>query len=351
MIRSHTGIVVPGSPRNMAEPARLRWHQSPCFVEQPGIRLRCFELFEGRPGDRSGHPGTKALTNVITALGISVQKYFVTGASEGGAIAAISLENDPTYRGGVAVCGPIGSFRSSSTTRRRARSVRLLFPGVLRPDAAESAIDIPPALVDWQRCMRLPCPGVSREPSAMRQLLSTAQKPIGRDLRIAADAITECSVNIFGQTTPRLSRIEPREPYDNIGRIYLGSSTMCGSTRWLSVSRRSNRAIHLEAYETTGNLTSPDDHAADRRGSDCSVLAGDAYNAKVASQALRRSSAQIPVLAYWHCTWTPRRPRRAVADGSEGGLVSPTSPSCAECSFRSPGRFHRPTRYRERWSA
>ena len=75
-----------------------------------------------------------------------MQKYFVTGASEGGAIAAISLENDPTYSGGVAVCGPIGSFQKQLNY---IGDVRVLFdyffPGVLTTGTpGESAINIPP---------------------------------------------------------------------------------------------------------------------------------------------------------------------------------------------------------------
>ena len=59
MILFAHGYVAPAiSGRNLAKPALpARRHQPPRFVEQPGIRLCRVELFQGRAGDYSGHPG------------------------------------------------------------------------------------------------------------------------------------------------------------------------------------------------------------------------------------------------------------------------------------------------------
>ena len=174
---------------------------------------------------------------MISGRGIFVRKYFVTGASEGGAIAALSLENDPTYSGGVAVCGPIGSFQKQLNY---IGDVRVLFdyffPKVLTTDAGESAIDIPPRAAGrtGQRYTSPPCSTrLSANPLATLQLISAAQIPIGLDLRNAPDAIVGSTLvqhlrhqrrqgdsrrESLRQHRPRLSRLVQRCAAQRDGR-------------------------------------------------------------------------------------------------------------------------------------
>lgn len=153
-----------------------------------------------------GIQDTKALTKVIQGLSIPVQKYFVAGASEGGLIAVKSLENDPTYSGGVAVCGPIGSFTQEL---HYLGDVRVLFdyffPGVLTTGTpGESAINIPPALIlNWSVYEQAVRNAVKSNPLATLQLIITAQIPVGLNFGNAADAIVSALwYNVLRRGTP-----------------------------------------------------------------------------------------------------------------------------------------------------
>ena len=97
-----------------------------------------------------GIQDTKALTNVIQGLSIPVHKYFATGASEGGLIAAKLIEEGHSFAGGVAVCGPVGNFQKQINYFGDVRVLfDYFFPGVLT-SAGGSAVDIPPALLaNW----------------------------------------------------------------------------------------------------------------------------------------------------------------------------------------------------------
>jgi hypothetical protein len=141
-----------------------------------------------------GVQDTKALTNVVAGLGIQARKFFVTGVSEGGLIAAKMVEEDAAFSGGVAVCGPIGSFQKQINYFGDVRVLfDYFFPGVLTTGTpGESAINIPPALMSNWFSVYEPAVrhALSSNPLATLQLLSTAQIPIGFSLANVADAIT-----------------------------------------------------------------------------------------------------------------------------------------------------------------
>ena len=252
-----------------------------------------------------GIQDTKALVSVIQALNIPVRKYFVTGASEGGAIAALSLENDPTYSGGVAVCGPIGSFQKQLNY---IGDVRVLFdyffPGVLTTGTpGESAINIPPALIyGWQTTYE---PAIihalSTNPLATLQLISTAQIPIGLDLRNAPNAIVGALwYNVFGanDATATLGG----NPYDNIGRSYHGSFNDARLNALVKRFSEDNAAkIHLGAYETSGQLHDPLITLHTTADPIVPFWQETFYKSKVISQGASRQLLQIPVFAYGHC--------------------------------------------------
>ena len=92
-------------------------------------------------------PTQKPGSRHVAGLGIPVRKYFVTGVSEGGLVAAKSLEDDAAFSGGVEVCGPIGSFQKQIDYFSDVRVLfDYFFPGVLITGTpGESAINIPPA--------------------------------------------------------------------------------------------------------------------------------------------------------------------------------------------------------------
>jgi hypothetical protein len=254
---------------------------------------------------QQGIQDTKALTNVIQGLGIPVRKYFVTGASEGGDIATISLEKDPTYSGGVSVCGPIGSFQKQINYFTDVRVLfDYFFPGVLTTGTpGESAINIPPALMAGWATVYEPAVihALSANPFATLQLLSVANIPIGLDLRNAGDAITSVLwYNIFA-TNDAHSTLGGN-PYDNIGRIYHGSFNDARLNVMVKRFAADPAAtIAVGAYETTGQLHDPLVTLHTTFDAVVPYWQETLYKAKVDARGASRELIQIPVLRYGHC--------------------------------------------------
>jgi len=60
---------------------------------------------------RQGLADVVDLVNIFNAIKGPVQKVYLVGASEGGLITTLGVERHPdVFSGGLAVCGPIGSF-------------------------------------------------------------------------------------------------------------------------------------------------------------------------------------------------------------------------------------------------
>jgi hypothetical protein len=174
-----------------------------------------------------GIQDTKALINVVGGLGIPVEKYLMTGASEGGLVAAKSVEEYPaSFAGGLAVCGPVGSFQKQINYFNDVRVLfDYFFPGVLT-SAGGSAIDIPPALLaNWFG------PGgyesavinaVNANPFAAFQLVNTAQIENGLNPANNATAIADVLwYNVFA--TDNAQVVLGGNPYDNTRTVYRGS--------------------------------------------------------------------------------------------------------------------------------
>ena len=311
------GYVVPGSPAGtwLSQLALADGTSLPALLNSQGFGFAASSFSKDGLAIVQGIQDTKALTNVISALGIPVHKYFVTGASEGGDIAAISLENDPTYSGGVAVCGPIGSFQKQINY---IGDVRVLFdyffPDVLKTGTpGESAINIPPALMAGWATIYAPAVvhALISNPLATLQLLSVAQIPIGGDLNNAADAITSVlAYNIFSTNDAKETlRPSPHgksphlgNPYDNIGRVFHGSFNDVRLNAMVARFAADPIAtIHLAAYETTGHLHDPLITLHNIADPLVPFWQETLYHAKVAAQGASAELLQIPAPEYGHC--------------------------------------------------
>ncbi len=245
---------------------------------------------------------TKALEGVITGLGIPVNKYFVTGASEGGLIAAKSVENDPTYAGGVAVCGPLGSFRKQINYFGDVRVLfDYFFPGVL----PGSAININPALIaGWGTYETAIRNAVNSRPLATLQLLNTAQIPVGLSFSNAADSIIAALwYNVWATTDAQATL--GGNPYDNIGRHYTGSFNDFLLNLLVERDPASQAALSaLQNYETSGLLGHPLVTLHTLADPVIPYWQETLYGSKVASTGSSSELAQIPAPSYGHCNVT-----------------------------------------------
>jgi hypothetical protein len=251
-----------------------------------------------------GIQDTKALVNVLQTIPIKFTKVFITGASEGGLVATKSVEADPSYTGGVAVCGPIGSFRQQINYLGDARVLfDYFFPGVLGPRWTPQNITIPIELMaDWTtKYVPAIRNAVNGNPLATFQYLNTSKISIGLNPANAADAIVSALFyNVFATNDARATL--GGNPYDNIGRSYTGSFNDARLNA--SVPRfgaDSAALMEMVKYETDGLLMNPLVTVHTLADPQVPFWHETLYREKVENRNRLSELNQIPVVAYGHC--------------------------------------------------
>lgn len=150
-------------------------------------------------------------------------RIYLTGASEGGAVATLLLERYPDeFVGALATCGPIGDFRRQINYVGDFRVLfDYFFPGVL----PGSPVEIPTALIVGWDSTYVPAikAALAANPVAARQLIKASKAAIDPN----NPASTEKTVldvlwyNVFATNNARAQL--GGNPYDNRTRFYWGS--------------------------------------------------------------------------------------------------------------------------------
>lgn len=251
-----------------------------------------------------GIQDTKALVNVLTGLQVPFQKVFITGASEGGLVTAKSVETDPSYAGGLAVCGPIGSFRKQINYFGDARVLfDYFFPGVLGPAWSATNFAIPPELMlDWtSKYVAAIRQALQTHPLATLQFLATSKISFGINPANIPDAIVSALwYNVFA--TDDAAATLGGNPYDNIGRSYEGSFNDKKLNALVQRFAASPSALgQLANYETDGLLGNPLVTLHTLADPQVPFWQEPLYRTKVESQNKLSELNQIPVFAFGHC--------------------------------------------------
>jgi hypothetical protein len=301
------GYIAPGSPPDawLSQFALPDGTTLPGLLNSLGFGFAASSFSKDGLAVLQGIQDTKALTNVIEDLGIDVRKYFVAGASEGAVVAAKSVEGDPAYDGGVAVCGSIGSFREQINYFGDVRVLfDYFFPGILTTHTpGESAISIPPALIAGWAAVYEPAvrQAVNSNPLATLQLINTAKIAIGLNFGNAADAITSALwYNVFA-TNDAMATLDGN-PYDNITRVYKGSLRDARLNAMVARFAANPGALNnLAAYETTGLLHNPLVTLHTTADPVAPFVQETLYKAKAQATQSLSELVQLPVFRYGHC--------------------------------------------------
>ncbi len=260
-----------------------------------------------------GMQDTLALTSYVATVAPS-QEVYITGVSEGGLVAAKLSEQSNVYSGGIAACGPVGSFQKQIDYFGDVRVLfDYFFPGVLT-SAGGSAIDIPQTLMTNWSTVYEPAviSALSANPSATAQLITTANIEIGQPSN-AANAITGALwYNVFA--TNDATTTLGGNPYGNIGHIYTGS--LDDARLNADVARFSASPTALASavqYETTGLLSIPMVTLHTLADPIVPYWQEPLYAAKVAAAGRSLRLTEIPVAAYGHCNFTTGDVEAAIA--------------------------------------
>jgi pimeloyl-ACP methyl ester carboxylesterase len=202
------------------------------------------------------------LVDLFTAEHGKPKKVFLVGASEGGLITALNLEQHPdVFSAGVAACGPVGDFPYELNFFGDARiTFNYFFPGLIPGDPFD-----PPASVtaDWKTYYETNVKPVVFDPANRHRLdqwVAVAHLPYDASNYLETvelsvrDALRYSVVNIkdAGQTLGGF-------PFDNTLRWYAGSDNDLALNFLIRRVAAAPAAVaEMKAhYNTTGKLTRP----------------------------------------------------------------------------------------------
>ncbi len=311
------GYVAPGSPAGSWQSQLLLPDGTsiPSIVNSLGFGFAASGYSQDGLAILQGIQDTKALMNVVGGLSIPVQKYFLTGASEGGLVTAKSIESDQSYSGGVAVCGPIGSFQQQIDYFGDARVLfDYFFPGVLGAEWTSNNSTIPAKLMNDWTTKYLPAitTAVTSNPSATAQYLKTANIANGGSSSNDVAAITAVLwYNVFA-TNDATSKLGGN-PYDNIGRFYTGSSNDALLNAHVARFAESAAALtQVPNYETDGLLLNPLVTLHTTADPVIPFWQETEYFIKVVNEHSLLQLNQLPAYAFGHCNVTSAQAETAL---------------------------------------
>ncbi|MCC6177967.1 MAG: hypothetical protein IT305_21920 [Chloroflexi bacterium] len=183
---------------------------------------------------------------------------YMAGASEGGLVTTLLIERSPSlFSGGIALCGPIGNFR---TEIEYVGDFRLLFdyffPGVL----PGNGIHISDELIRNWDSVYVPRvrAAVNANPLATLQLLSTSKAAFdpanGETVLETVETLLWYSTFSTNDATAKLGG----NPYGNLFRIYTGSFDDVRLNLLLPrIGADPSTLLTVPRYQTSGQLTLP----------------------------------------------------------------------------------------------
>jgi pimeloyl-ACP methyl ester carboxylesterase len=237
-------------------------------------------------------------------------KVYLIGASEGGLITALSVEQRPdVFSAGVAACGPVGDFRSEINYFGDARvTFPLFFPGVIpgptfSPDPRLVAVwpqyydlVVKPIVLDPNNRARLQAwAAVAKLPYDPDNYLPTIEHSVRDALRYSVVNLGDVGTTLGGF------------PFDNTTRWYTGTTNDALLNQVVERVAASPVAISemTAHYNTTGVLQRPLITLHTRRDQQVPYWHEQLYQLKtLASGALLTRHLNIPIDRYGHCEFT-----------------------------------------------
>lgn len=227
---------------------------------------------------------------------------FVVGFSEGGLVAALSIERHPELVDGVlAACGPVGDFGRQVDY---IGDVRVLFdyyyPGIL----PGTAVDIPDGLrTGWDPTYQpAVVAALTADPAVAGELAAVAGVAVPGGAVGTAMAIAEVLwYNVFA--TENAEERLGGQPYDNAGRQYSGSADDAALNAGVARFTADDARTNLQAFETSGDLPGP---VITLHTSDDPVVPASQetlYAAKVAGKQAGARLQQRTVDRFGHCAF------------------------------------------------
>jgi hypothetical protein len=232
-------------------------------------------------------------------------RSYLTGASEGGLVAALLVERFPTlFTGAYATCGPIGSFRYEIDYLTDFRVLfDYFFPGVFEGDATHVTNNDFLGWLNGAAKQRVR-DRLLQEPQRALELLRTSKAAY--DPRNLATVVTTTlnvlQYNVLGSTDLQLKL--GGSPYDNRLRWYAGSKNdLQLNLRVRRYAADPAATVALRPYETAGHLRVPMVTLHTTADEVAPFIHEGIYLVKSRPTG-RGRFIPLPVLRYGHCAFT-----------------------------------------------
>jgi pimeloyl-ACP methyl ester carboxylesterase len=233
----------------------------PDFVTSLGYGFATSSYSTNGLAVRQGLADLVDVVDVFAAQKGTPGRVYLAGVSEGGLITVLAVEGTPdVFDGGLAMCGPYGDFAGQINHIGDMRAVfDYFFPGLI----PGSGVDVPAWLVtgwdDYYEATVLPELQEPANASKVDQLLQVTQTPYnplqpGAREEVIYDLL---SYNVEGTNDARDKL--GGQPFDNVDRVYAGSSDDARLNRNVGRYAASPAALsEIEAgYQTSGELEAP----------------------------------------------------------------------------------------------
>lgn len=253
-------------------------------------------------------PGVDDMSQLVRSFPVTMgvpQHVYITGASEGGIVTALSMERHPNlYTAGLSACGPIGDFPGQMNYWGNYRILfDYFFPGIF----PTSVITVPQQIIDnWNSVY---VPQIANELTAnmtdTRQLITTAHAPTDpNNYQATAVTATQDVMGYNAFATNNGIQVLHGVPFSNTTTLYHGSLDDTALNQQVyRVSAAPAALATMRAYQTSGLLTKPM-VTLHTTGDDVIPYWHEILYSFKAHFSGQGSLVQVGVHAFGHCNFT-----------------------------------------------
>ena len=299
----------------VTDPLDIPWSQMelPGGLTMPMVVNSMGYAFATTSYSENGLAVLRGVTDILDLVDVFDQTVgtpnhiYLIGASEGGLVTTLSIEQHPgVFSGGMSMCGPIGDFRAQVNYWG---DFRVLFdyfmPGMLPP----SPVDIPQTVIDnWDSYYALSIAAAVANPAnalQVQQLINVSHAPYDpADLNTVGQTVLGVLwYNAFA-TNDAVDKLHG-QPFGNQDRVYAGSfddALLNATVERFTPDKLALNTISKK-YETSGKLKKP--LVVLHTSLDPIVPAWHAadYTAKVAANERSAPYLSIIIPRYGHCSF------------------------------------------------
>jgi hypothetical protein len=257
------------------------------------------------------------LVSVFTSTHGAPGHVYLTGASEGGIVTTLAVEQYPgVFDGGLAACGPIGDWNLQIDYFGDFRVLfDYFFPGLIPGSPTEIPDEVIDNFEDLYTNIIRPVVFAPSNQHLLDQLLKTAKVPFDKNDPTTIETSIHDGLWYDVFATNDASQKLGGQPFDNLKRIYLGSDhDLILNIMVERVSADPAATAEIAAhYQTTGILSRPLVTLHTTKDQQVPYRHEILYNRKVRDEGDAALHKNIPVFRYGHCNFKPVDVVRAFA--------------------------------------